>query len=50
MGPVVAELLASSPDVVVAFSNLAVAVLRPLTGNIPIVFVGVGDPIRDGIV
>ena len=50
MGPVVAELLASSPDVVVAFSNLAVAVLRPLTGNIPIVFVGVGDPIGDGIV
>ena len=50
IGPVVAELLASSPDVVVAFSNLAVAVLRPLAGNIPIVFVGVGDPIGDGIV
>jgi len=50
MKPVVAELLASSPDVVVAFTNLAVAVLRPLTGNIPIVFVGVGDPIGDGIV
>ena len=50
MKPVVAELLASSPDVVVAFTNLAVAVLRPLTGDIPIVFVGVGDPIGDGIV
>ena len=50
MGPVVAELLASSPDVVVAFSNLAVTVLRPLSGNTPIVFVGVGDPISDGIV
>lgn len=50
MKPVLADLLASSPDVVVAFSNLAVAVLRPLTGNIPIIFVGVGDPISDGIV
>jgi len=50
MKPVVAELLASSPDVVVAFTNLAVAVLRPLAGNIPIVFVGVGDPVGDGIV
>ena len=50
MKPIVAELLASSPDVVVAFTNLAVAILRPFAGDIPIVFVGVGDPIGDGIV
>ena len=50
MGPVIAELLASSPDVVVPFTNLALAVLRPLTQNIPIVFVGVGDPMGDGFV
>jgi putative ABC transport system substrate-binding protein len=50
MKPVVAELLASSPDVVVPFTNLAVAVLKPHAGNIPIVFVGVGDPISDGII
>ena len=52
MGPVVAELLASSPDVVVAFSNLcrSSCLKGRWTGNIPIVFVGVGDPIGDGIV
>jgi putative tryptophan/tyrosine transport system substrate-binding protein len=50
MEPVIAELLASSPDVVVVFTNLALAVLRPLAGNTPIVFVGVGDPIGDGFV
>src|SRR6266516_1963120 len=41
----VAELLARTPDVAVAFSNPALAILKPLAGNIPIVFVGVGDPV-----
>lgn len=50
MESVVAELLASSPDVVVTFTNLALSVVKPLAGNIPIVFVGVGDPIGDGFV
>jgi putative ABC transport system substrate-binding protein len=50
MQPVVAELLAASPDVVVPLSNLALAVLKPLAGRVPIVFVGVGDPIGDGFV
>jgi putative ABC transport system substrate-binding protein len=50
MRPIAAELLASSPNVIVAFSNPAVALLKQLTGSIPIVFVGVGDPIGDGFV
>ena len=50
MRPVAAELLALSPDVIMAFSNPAVALLKPIAGNIPIVFVGVGDPIGDGFV
>jgi putative ABC transport system substrate-binding protein len=50
MRPVVAELLAFSPDVIMAFSNPAVALLKPTAGKVPIVFVGVGDPIGDGFV
>jgi putative tryptophan/tyrosine transport system substrate-binding protein len=50
MRPVVAELLGVSPDVIMAFSNPAVALLKPTAGKIPIVFVGVGDPIGDGFV
>jgi putative tryptophan/tyrosine transport system substrate-binding protein len=50
MRPIVAQLLATSPDVIMAFSNPAVALLKPTAGNIPIVFVGVGDPIGDGFV
>ena len=50
MRPTVAELLAPSPDVIMAFSNPAVALLKSSTGKIPIVFVGVGDPIGDGFV
>jgi putative ABC transport system substrate-binding protein len=40
-----AELVARTPDVAVAFSNPALAILKPLAGNIPIVFIGVGDPV-----
>jgi putative tryptophan/tyrosine transport system substrate-binding protein len=40
-----AELIARTPDVAMAFSNPALAILKPLAGDIPIVFVGVGDPV-----
>src|SRR5439155_7524015 len=50
MRAVVAELVAASPDVVMAFSNLALALLKPMAGRVPVVFVGVGDPIGDGFV
>jgi len=46
----VAELLALSPEVVMAFSNLALAVLKPMAGKVPVVFVGVGDPVGGGFV
>jgi putative ABC transport system substrate-binding protein len=39
------ELMARTPDVAMAFSNPALAILKPLGRNIPIVFVGVGDPV-----
>jgi putative ABC transport system substrate-binding protein len=50
MRPVVGELIAFSPDVVMAFSNPAVALLKSMASTIPVVFVGVGDPIGDGFV
>jgi putative tryptophan/tyrosine transport system substrate-binding protein len=50
MRPAIAELLASSPDVIMVFSNLALAVLKPMAGKVPVVFVGVGDPVGDGFV
>jgi len=40
-----AELMARTPDVTMAFSNPALAIIKPLAGNIPIIFVGVGDPV-----
>jgi putative ABC transport system substrate-binding protein len=45
-----AELIAGSPDVAVTFTNLALAVLKPIAGSVPIVFVGVGDPVGGGFV
>jgi putative ABC transport system substrate-binding protein len=45
-----AELIAHSPDVAVTFTNLATAVLKPIAGSVPIVFVGVGDPVGSGFV
>jgi putative tryptophan/tyrosine transport system substrate-binding protein len=50
MRPVVGELIAFSPDVVMAFSNPAVALLKSMASTMPVVFVGVGDPIGDGFV
>ena len=45
-----AELIARSPDVAMTYTNLALAVLKPIAGNVPIVFVGVGDPVGGGFV
>jgi ABC-type uncharacterized transport system substrate-binding protein len=45
-----AELIASSPDVVVVLTNFALRVLKPIAGKVPIVFVGVGDPVGSGFV
>jgi putative tryptophan/tyrosine transport system substrate-binding protein len=45
-----AELIARSPDVAVTYTNLALAVLKPIAGNVPVVFVGVGDPVGGGFV
>jgi putative ABC transport system substrate-binding protein len=50
MRPVISELLAFSPEVIMVFSNLALAVLKPMAGSVPIVFVGVGDPVGEGFV
>jgi putative tryptophan/tyrosine transport system substrate-binding protein len=50
MRPAIAELIAFSPDVIMVFSNLALAVLKPMAGKVPVVFVGVGDPVGDGFV
>src|SRR5262252_10712030 len=45
-----AELIARSPDVAVTFTNLALQVLKPIAGSVPIVFIGVGDPVGSGFV
>jgi putative tryptophan/tyrosine transport system substrate-binding protein len=44
------ELAGHSPDVFLVQSNPALAVLRPLAGNTPIVFVHVADPVGSGFV
>ena len=48
MQVVIADILASSPEVVVASTNLALAMLKPMTRHVPIVFVAVGDPVGSG--
>ena len=40
-----AELIAGSPDIAVTFTNLALEVMKPVAGGVPVVFVGVGDPV-----
>ena len=44
------ELVAVAPDVIVVYTNPAVAVLRQATRVIPIVFVQVSDPVGSGFV
>src|SRR5689334_4513048 len=43
-------LVATTPDVLVANTNLMMAILQPETRTIPIVFVFVGDPVGSGFV
>jgi len=44
------ELLALHPDVIVVSSNPALAILKPLSDRVPIVFVFVADPVGSGFV
>jgi putative ABC transport system substrate-binding protein len=44
------ELIALRPDVIVVWGNPAVAILQKATQTIPIVFVGVSDPVESGFV
>ena len=46
----IAEILALSPDVILVFSNAALAMLKPMAKQVPIVFVRVGDPVGSGFV
>jgi putative tryptophan/tyrosine transport system substrate-binding protein len=50
MREVIADMLTASPDVVVAFTNLALATIQSMVGKVPLVFVGVGDPVGSGFV
>jgi putative ABC transport system substrate-binding protein len=45
-----AGLLALPADVIVAWTNLAIEMLKPMLGGVPAVFVGVGDPVGGGFV
>jgi putative tryptophan/tyrosine transport system substrate-binding protein len=46
----VAQLLAFNPDVIVAWSRRAVEALQQQTRTVPVVFVGIGDPVEGGVV
>jgi putative tryptophan/tyrosine transport system substrate-binding protein len=46
----VTELVRSNPDLIVADSTAALTVLRPLSGDIPVVFLRVSDPVGAGFV
>jgi len=46
----VADLIALSPDVLLAAGPQAAVALKSATANIPIVFVSVGDPVGIGLV
>ena len=45
-----AELIAGSPDVAVTFTNHALEVMKPIAGSVPVVFIGVGDPVGSGVI
>src|ERR1700730_4228610 len=45
-----AELVGLEPDVMLAAGTLGVTALRHVTSTLPIVFVGVGDPVGAGVV
>jgi putative tryptophan/tyrosine transport system substrate-binding protein len=44
------ELIATKPDVIVAASNPAVAVLKPVSGQVPVIFAMVADPVGSGFI
>jgi putative ABC transport system substrate-binding protein len=44
------ELVAARPEVIVAVSNPAVAVLKPVSGEVPVVFAMVADPVGSGFI
>src|SRR6516164_3464745 len=46
----VAEVIRSAPDVILANSGPVMALLQPATNRIPIVFVVVNDPVRQGFI
>ncbi len=50
MRAVVAELVASAPDVIVAFGTSVLNAVREATNSIPVIFVGISDPEGLGIV
>jgi putative ABC transport system substrate-binding protein len=50
MRAVVAELVASAPDVIVAYGTSVLNAVREATNSIPVVFVGISDPEGVGIV
>jgi putative ABC transport system substrate-binding protein len=50
MRPTIAGLLAFSPDVILASSNFAVSLLKPMAKDVPIVFAHLGDPVGSGFV
>jgi putative tryptophan/tyrosine transport system substrate-binding protein len=50
MRAAIAEMLAASPDIILVDTNLALTSLKPMLGNVPVVFVGVGDPVGSGFV
>src|SRR4051794_19105727 len=50
MRGVIADMLASQPDVFHTWTNLALATLQPMVENVLVVFVGIGDPVGSGFV
>ena len=45
-----AELVGTSPSVILALTSPSVAALREVTRTVPVVFVGIGDPVGQGFV
>jgi putative tryptophan/tyrosine transport system substrate-binding protein len=45
-----ADLVGTSPSVILALSSPSVAALREATRSVPVVFVGIGDPVGQGFV
>jgi putative tryptophan/tyrosine transport system substrate-binding protein len=45
-----AELVSRKPDIIVAFSTTAARPAKQITGTIPIVTVGMADPVADGLI